>query len=138
MFSLSHLAYIVSPRLRKNAGTSRSDCSKFAIMALRMLSIEMDSLAATAVACGADCSITIDGGGGSGSNSGSGWDSSKKSSWREPLSRETTKLDRSSCRRWRRSESLKPVAMTVIFTESFIFSSSTAPKMMLASSCAAL
>src|SRR5271166_4875380 len=34
--------------------------------------------------------------------------------------------------------SLKPVAITVIFTSSFIFSSSTAPKMMLASSWAAL
>jgi len=33
---------------------------------------------------------------------------------------------------------LEPVAMTVIFTSSFIFSSSTAPKMMLASSWAAL
>ena len=33
--------------------------------------------------------------------------------------------------------SRKPVAMTVILTASFIFSSSTAPKMMLASSCAA-
>ena len=37
-----------------------------------------------------------------------------------------------------RSSSLNPVAMTVIFTASFIFSSSTAPKIMFASSCAAL
>src|SRR6266851_2707009 len=36
------------------------------------------------------------------------------------------------------AEVLKPVAITVIFTSSFIFSSSTAPKLMLASSCAAL
>src|SRR5882757_5002434 len=36
------------------------------------------------------------------------------------------------------AEVLKPVAITVIFTSSFIFSSSTAPKMMLASSWAAL
>ena len=123
---------MVSARLRRNAGTSRSDCSKFAIMALRMLSMETDSPVATAAApCGADCCITI-GGGGSGSSSASGWGSSKKSSWRE-LYRETTKLDRSSSRR-RRTESLNPVAMTVIFTESFIFSSSTAPKIMLASS----
>ena len=35
------------------------------------------------------------------------------------------------------SDSLKPVAITVILTASFIFSSNTAPKMMLASSCAA-
>ena len=33
---------------------------------------------------------------------------------------------------------LNPVAITVIFTSSFIFSSCTAPKMMFASSCAAL
>ena len=42
-----------------------------------------------------------------------------------------------SVRRRGRSSSLNPVAMTVIFTASFIFSSSTAPKIMLASSSAA-
>ena len=41
--------------------------------------------------------------------------------------------DDSMCSRCR-CTSLKPVAITVIFTSSFIFSSSTAPKMMLASS----
>src|SRR5579863_923337 len=59
--------YMVSLRFRRKAGTSKSDCSKLAIMALRMMSMEMDSLDARAATCGAD-SITMEGGGGSGSN----------------------------------------------------------------------
>jgi hypothetical protein len=35
--------YIESPLFLRNAGTSKSACSKFAIMALRMLSSEMTS-----------------------------------------------------------------------------------------------
>src|SRR5260370_36188508 len=35
--------YIASPLFRRNAGTARSSCSKFAIMALRMLSRETTS-----------------------------------------------------------------------------------------------
>ena len=73
-------------------------------------------------------SITMGGRTGSGRYSGSG----------SATYEETAKPDCISAWRRRMSESLKPVAITVIFTASFTFSSSTAPKMMLASSCAAL
>src|SRR5450755_2568795 len=40
--------YIASPRFLRNAGTSKSSCSKFAIMAVRMLSMETTSADADA------------------------------------------------------------------------------------------
>src|ERR1700730_3581687 len=112
----SRSAYTESPLFLRNAGTSKSACSKFAIMAVRMLSSEMTSPEAD----GADCgdSITIDGAAGSESKSSS----------------ECTVNPVDSLFRRGRSSSLNPVAMTVIFTASFIFSSNTAPKIMLASS----
>ncbi len=68
-----------------------------------------------------------------GGRTGSGRYSGSGSSTNEET---TYPLCISACRR-RMSESLKPVAITVILTASLAFSSSTAPKMMLASSCAA-
>src|SRR6266566_3539717 len=111
-----------SPRLRRKAGTSRSCFSKLATTAFRTASTATTSVEAAWVAA---CSITIRGGVGSDSVSGS-----KKS-------REAANPARLSC--WRRliSESLKPVAITVISTVSLDLSSSSAPKMMLASSWAA-
>src|SRR6202167_558700 len=49
--------YITSPRLRRNAGTSRSACSKFATIALRMASSEITSGPTFAIATGDDSSI---------------------------------------------------------------------------------
>src|SRR6266404_7490842 len=116
-------AYIVSPLFLRNAGTSRSACSKFAIIALRMLSREITSADATGAEEAWWDSITIGAGAGSESKS------SAPALTVNPVD---------SVFRRGRSSSLNPVAMTVIFTASFIFSSSTAPKIMLASSCAAL
>ena len=138
--SSERLRYMVSPRLRRNAGTSRSACSKLAIMALRMLSTSMTSADADEVptadalndgpedcsrddARGSSCdSITMRG------DSGTESKSSAPAFTVNPVD---------SVRRRGRSSSLNPVAMTVILTASFIFSSSTAPKIMLASSSAA-
>src|SRR5215471_20350765 len=66
------VVYMVSLRLRRKAGTSRSACSKLAIMALRMLSraipsADADAMAADrspAPAAGCASSITIGGGSG--------------------------------------------------------------------------
>src|ERR1700719_3200965 len=49
--------YITSPRLRRKAGTSKSSCSKFATIALRIVSSEITSPLACAIATGDDSTI---------------------------------------------------------------------------------
>jgi len=49
---VARFRYITSPRLRRNAGTSRSSCSKFATIAFRMESSETASLDGCAIATG--------------------------------------------------------------------------------------
>src|SRR6185437_861130 len=106
------------PRLRRNAGTSKSACSKLAIIALRMVSTSLDADGTDATADDPNPLPEADTADGPGSDSITmlRGESDSKSSDPELMVKPVD-----SVRRRGRSSSLNPVAMTVILTASFIF-----------------
>src|SRR5260370_1336659 len=131
-----------SPRLRINAGTSRSSCGKLLVTLLLSWSSDgVSRVGFAGVRCKAGVNVFLGGtcvwapdSGASrwGCGNSVGLLGVKDEAARAlEIATAAAVAERSRCCDL---VSRKPVAMTVIFTSSFIFSSSTAPKMMLASS----